>query len=261
MKCTEQGILNRYSWMQGMESCLTSSPAALAQPHLQRPQQLCAQAEQRPCSTPAVAPLPLQHTQQPPLQHAAAAGGLVPMRPGHVVAFKTAVGFVDHLWELLAPFLSGADMLVVPEDVAVHPVPAPALAVASAAAPARARVPVPVPWLTRPLPPAGAAEPAATQPPPAGAVGSLGGVVGAATAETRAGTMTAGSNIVLQPDRLMRLLVDARATHLVSGVQGLVVGLAQKHSSSLHVIGHLLYFHKSLLDAGVSLGGGQHHGV
>jgi hypothetical protein len=40
----------------------------------------------------------------------------VPLRAGHVVAFKTATTFVDHLWELLAPLLSGADMLLLPDD-------------------------------------------------------------------------------------------------------------------------------------------------
>jgi hypothetical protein len=34
------------------------------------------------------------------------------------VAFKTSVGFVDHIWELLAPLLSGADMQLLPEAAA-----------------------------------------------------------------------------------------------------------------------------------------------
>jgi hypothetical protein len=41
-----------------------------------------------------------------------------PLQPGHTVAFKTSVGFVDHIWELLAPLLSGADMLLLPDAVA-----------------------------------------------------------------------------------------------------------------------------------------------
>ncbi|WIA09551.1 hypothetical protein OEZ85_008946 [Tetradesmus obliquus] len=63
---TEQGFLNRYTWMQ------------------QQQQQ--------------------QQT--------------VPLQPGHVVAFKTSVGFVDHVWELLAPLLSEADMLLLPDAAA-----------------------------------------------------------------------------------------------------------------------------------------------
>jgi hypothetical protein len=68
--------------------------------------------------------------------------------------------------------------------------------------------------------PAAAPEPAATHPPQAQAVGSVVSVVRAAAAETAAGTPAGGGNIVLQPDKLVRLLVDARATHLVSALQG-----------------------------------------
>ncbi|WIA29628.1 hypothetical protein OEZ86_012115 [Tetradesmus obliquus] len=64
---TEQGFLNRYTWMQQQQ----------------------------------------QQQQQ-----------TVPLQPGHVVAFKTSVGFVDHVWELLAPLLSGADMLLLPDAAA-----------------------------------------------------------------------------------------------------------------------------------------------
>jgi hypothetical protein len=199
VKSTEQGFLNRYTWMQGGQSSVNSTPAALAASNPQHPkltQQRPAQAEQCPVPILAAAPPELQHVQQPHMQPAAAGSGLVPLQPGHVVVFKTAVGFVDHLWELLAPFLSGADMLIVPEDTAAQPVSVPEVAAAAARADA-----------------------------PAAAHTN-------ASAGTGANAPAAGGNIVLLPDWLMRLLVAAHATHLVSAVWRL--GVCVGHSEACH---------------------------
>jgi acyl-coenzyme A synthetase/AMP-(fatty) acid ligase len=52
------------------------------------------------------------------MQHLQQQQQTVPLQRGHVVAFKTSVGFVDHVFELLAPLLSGADMLLLPDTAA-----------------------------------------------------------------------------------------------------------------------------------------------
>jgi hypothetical protein len=134
--CTEQGFLNRYNWMQQMDSH-----------HQQQAQQQQEQARD-------------------------SRKGVVPLCSGHVVAFKTATTFVDHLWELLAPFLSGADMLLVPEDDTAAAAAEGCPAAASAAA---AAVPL-----------------------------------------VRAAAGAFGGQLLLQPARLINLLVAARVTHLVS---------------------------------------------
>lgn len=162
--CTEQGFLNRYHWMQQQ----------------QQHQQQQGQSQQQ------------QHQQQQ------AHSGLVPLLPGHVVAFKTAVAFVDHLWELLAPFLSGADMLLVPDthteasqplvqtSVAVVVEPQAAAAQASAAAAAK--------------------QSRVSTPAPAGGISS-----------SNSSSISRSSALwLLQPDAFVAMLVDAKVTHLVS---------------------------------------------
>jgi acyl-CoA synthetase (AMP-forming)/AMP-acid ligase II len=94
---TEQGFINRFSWMQQQ----------------QRQQQQQQQQQQQ----------------------------TVPLQPGHVVAFKTAVGFVDHVWELLAPLLAGADMLLLPDAAAAAGVSSPSADGSLAAAQQRQGLP------------------------------------------------------------------------------------------------------------------------
>lgn len=181
--CTEQGFLNRFEWMQ--------------QAHHQ----------------------PLAHK------------GLVPLQPGHVVAFKTAVMFVDHLWELLAPFLSGADMLLLPEfpdhcPTNNHPHSAPHGSMLDSRADGRGSA-VPAPGVSggfmplQPQAPAAALEngakplseasacPQARAASPAGPTPS----VLSSEADIQGAS---GSNLMLQPDNLVELLVQAKVTHLVS---------------------------------------------
>jgi len=180
--CTEQGFLNRFEWMQ--------------QAHHQ----------------------PVAHQ------------GLVPLQQGHVVAFKTAVTFVDHLWELLAPFLSGADMLLVPEGpdhclIDDHPPAAPhdsmldrhadgrhpampAPGVSGATLPLQSQAPAAAPEIdAKPLPGAPACPPAHAAP-PAGPTPSVLSIVADIQGANR-------SNLMLQPDKLVELLVQAKVTHLV----------------------------------------------
>ncbi|GFH11421.1 AMP-binding domain-containing protein [Haematococcus lacustris] len=40
---------------------------------------------------------------------------------GHVVAVKTAVSFVDSLWEIFGPLLAGASLLVLPPQLVLQP--------------------------------------------------------------------------------------------------------------------------------------------
>jgi hypothetical protein len=98
VRCTERGFLNRYEWMQ--QQGQQGQQRQQGQGHQQQQQEQQQEQEQE------------QEQQQQRSQHPA---GPVPLQPRHVVAFKTATTFVDHLWELLAPLLSGADMLLVPD--------------------------------------------------------------------------------------------------------------------------------------------------
>jgi hypothetical protein len=96
VKGTEQGFLNRYQWMQQAQQ-------QQQQQHQQQQQQQQQQHQQQ------------QYEQQQQQQQAP---GLYSPCPrgvwrGDVVCCSTAVSFVDHIWELLTPFLAAADMLII----------------------------------------------------------------------------------------------------------------------------------------------------
>ncbi|KAL0042895.1 hypothetical protein WJX79_002928 [Trebouxia sp. C0005] len=44
-----------------------------------------------------------------------------PVRTGDKMAFKTSTSFVDHLWELFAPFLLGVDSVILPDETVKNP--------------------------------------------------------------------------------------------------------------------------------------------
>lgn len=218
--CTEQGFLNRYAWMQRSQvqpqslqedgqlqelpthrsgSC--HDQQLLQQP---QPQQEARQQQQQQ-----------QHLQE----HRWQEPGPVPLQPGHVVAYKTATTFVDHLWELLAPLLSGADMLLVPAGTP------PAAAGSGHQLPTNFHV-------------AGALEvqqhngglPGRQRVLAAGGQQQEQSVVPRVDDAAGDGAMPAQQgDIVLQPEAFTRLLVDAGVTHLVSmgrlGGQGMYWGL------------------------------------
>lgn len=47
--------------------------------------------------------------------------GIYPLLPNHAVAFGTSTAFVDHIWEVFAPLMFGADMVVLPDGWALRP--------------------------------------------------------------------------------------------------------------------------------------------
>jgi acyl-CoA synthetase (AMP-forming)/AMP-acid ligase II len=92
---TEAGFLNRFEWMQQQQHAQLHSGHVLRSA-LSPTEPMAAQTADKVGAAPVhISPIPL--------------------RPGHVVALRTAPGFVDHLWEMLAPLLAGADLLVIQE--------------------------------------------------------------------------------------------------------------------------------------------------
>jgi acyl-CoA synthetase (AMP-forming)/AMP-acid ligase II len=146
---TEQGFINRFTWMQQQQKqpvplLPDQQPSKPDHHHQQQQQQQQGEQQQQPVPLlPDQKPCEpdhrhqqqqgeqQQHQQQKKQQHVPLLPNqqpckpdqqqqqqTVPLQPGHVVAFKTSVGFVDHIWELLAPLLSGADMLLLPDTAA-----------------------------------------------------------------------------------------------------------------------------------------------